>query len=730
MTANISTAKLSRRGFLKAAAAATAVLYVGASADGAAAASGSADAMLNPFVKIDSDGNVIAIIKHFEKGQGPATGLSTLIAEELGVTMAQIGYEFAPSYPQVYNNLFFGPFQGTGGSTAMANSWMQYRTAGANAREMLIKAAAQEWGVDPGSLDIQEGMVVGGGKSAPLGGFVAAAAEMTPSESPRLREPSEWKIIGNEATRRLDSPIKVNGQAKFAMDMHLPNQMVVMIKRTPQRGGLVVSFDDSAAKDVKGFIMAMPLPTKHGVAVYAENTWAAMQARSAIEVEWDMSAAEARSSAEIRDEVMAALDAAPVYNVNQADQTGVASAVDEAATVVEKTFYFPLLAHAPMEPLNCTIEQTEEGDIVLHDGAQMPTGPHMAFQQIFQLPAEKIHIKTMLAGGSFGRRATPDADYQVEAGLAFVMTDRARPVKLVWDREDDIRGGYFRPVAGHKVRVGLDAAGNIAAWEHQVAGQSIMKGTAFEAFSVKDGVDHSTVEGLADSPYAIPNMAVGLTDTEKATSVLWWRSVGHTHTAYVMEVMMDMAAKAVGRDPVEFRLAYLTGSKDADRKAGVLKLAAENGNWGSPAAGNVQGIAVHKSFGSFVAEVVEVSGTPAEGIQIEKVTAAVDCGIAVNPDVIRAQTEGAIGYGIGHAMRDQITLDGGAVEQSNFPDYEPLRISDIKAIETHIVPSAEAPTGIGEPGTPPSAPALANAIAELDVQVAELPMSENGVSFV
>ncbi|NKW91804.1 xanthine dehydrogenase family protein molybdopterin-binding subunit [Rhodobacteraceae bacterium R_SAG9] len=728
MTANISN--ISRRGFLKSAAAAAAVLYVGATPDGAAAA-GSSDAMLNPFVKIDSDGNVIAIIKHFEKGQGPATGMSTLIAEELGVTMEQIGYEFAPSDPQVYNNLFFGPFQGTGGSTAMANSWMQYRTAGANAREMLIKAAAQAWGVDAAGLDIQEGMITGGGKSAPLGDFVAAAAEIAPSETPRLRDQSEWKIIGNEATRRLDSPIKVNGQAKFGMDVHLPNQMVVMIKRTPQRGGVVVGFDDSAAKDVKGFIMAMPLPTKHGVAVYAENTWAAMQARAAIEVDWDMSAAETRSSQEIRDEIMAALEAAPIYNVNKADTPAISSAVDGAAQVVEKTFYFPLLAHAPMEPMNCTIEQTADGDIVLHDGAQMPTGPHMAYQQIFGLPAEKIHIKTMLTGGSFGRRATPDADYQVEAGLAFVMTDRSRPVKLVWDREDDIRGGYYRPATGHKVRVGLDADGNIAAWEHQVAGQSIMKGTAFEAMAVQDGIDHSTVEGLADSPYVIPNMAVGLTDTEKATSVLWWRSVGHTHTAYVMEVMMDMAAKAAGRDPVEFRLAYLEGGdKDAQRKAGVLKLAAEKGNWGNPAAGNVQGIAVHKSFGSFVAEVVEVSGTPADGIQIEKVTAAVDCGIAVNPDVIRAQTEGAIGYGIGHAMRDQITLDGGAVEQSNFPDYEPLRISDIKAIETHIVASAEAPTGIGEPGTPPSAPALANAIAQLDVQVAELPMSENGVSFV
>ena len=723
------TANLSRRGFLKTAAAAGAVLYVGANAKGAMAASGQADAMLNPFVKIDSDGTVIAIVKHFEKGQGPATGLTSLIAEELGVSMDQIGFEFAPSDPGVYNNLLFGPFQGTGGSTAMANSWIQYRTAGANAREMLIKAAAQAWGVDASALDIQNGMIAGAGHSAPLGEFVAAAADFAPSETPRLREPSEWKIIGNPATRRKDSPIKVNGTAKFAMDVHLDNQMVVMVRRTPQRGGTVAGFDDSDAKEVRGFIMAQTLPTGHGVAVYAENTWAAMQAREALQIDWDISAAETRSSQEIRDEIMAALDAAPVYNVNKADQSAVSAAVDGAATIVEKTFYFPLLAHAPMEPLNCTIEQTADGDIVLHDGAQMPTGPHMAYQQIFGLPAEKIHIKTMLAGGSFGRRATPDADYQVEAALAFAMTDRSRPVKLVWDREDDIRGGYYRPAVGHKVRVGLDGDGKIVGWDHQVAGQSIMKGTAFEAMLVRDGIDHSTIEGVADNPYAIPGMAVGLTDTEKATSVLWWRSVGHTHTAYVMEVMMDMAATATGQDPVDFRLAYLGDDKDQARKAGVLKLAAEKGNWGNPAAGNVQGIAVHKSFGSFVAEVVELSGNLDDGIQIEKVTAAVDCGIAVNPDVVKAQIEGGIGYGIGHAMRDQITLDGGTVEQSNFPDYEPLRISDIKAIETHIVPSAEAPTGIGEPGTPPAAPALANAIARLGFQVSELPMSENGVAF-
>ncbi|NOC83863.1 xanthine dehydrogenase family protein molybdopterin-binding subunit [Ruegeria sp. HKCCD6428] len=726
------TINTSRRGFLKSAAAAGAVLLVGTRPDGALAAASSETAQFNPFVKIDADGTVTAIVKHFEKGQGPATGLPTLIAEEIGLTMDQIEYEFAPSDPNVYNNLLFGPFQGTGGSTAMANSWLQYRQAGAAAREMLINAAAQSWGVDASGITIEDGIVKAGDKSAPIAEFVSAASQLDAPAEPRLKDPSEFRLIGNETVRRKDTAIKSNGQAMFAMDVHLPNQMIAMIKRPEAKGGVALGFDDSASKEVKGYISAAVLPNQAGVAVYAENTWAAIQARDALEVEWDMSGAETRNSDQIKAEIMAALEAEPTYNVNKADFAAVAAAIDGADKVVEKTFYFPLLAHAPMEPLNCTIEQTADGDIVLHDGAQMPTGPHMAYQQIFGLPAEKIHIKTMLAGGSFGRRATPDADYQVEAALAFVVTDRSRPVKLVWTREDDIRSGYYRPAFGHKVRVGLDAEGNIVGWQHQIAGQSVIKGTPFEAVLVHDGIDHSSVEGVSDSPYSIPGMAVGLTDTPKATTVLWWRSVGHTHTAYTMETMMDLVAEAAGRDPVEFRLAHLSdsGNPDQQRKAAVLKLAAEKANWGNAPEGRSQGIAVHKSFGSYAAEVVEISGDPESGIRIEKVTCAVDCGIAVNPDIVRAQMEGGIGYGIGHVMRDQITLTSGAVDQYNFPDYEPLRIGDIAAIDVHIVPSAEAPTGVGEPGTPPSAPALANAIKALSgLHVAQLPMEEHGVSF-
>lgn len=723
------TLSTSRRTFLKSAGAATALLIVGIRPDGVLASSG--DAMLNPFVKIGADGSVTAIVKHIEFGQGPSTGLSTLIAEEMGLRIDQISFEFAPSNPELYNNLFFGQFQGTGGSTAMANSFMQYRTAGAAAREMLLNAAAEAWGVDASTLRLEEGIITGSGKTAPLGDFVEAASRLDAPTEPRLKDPSEFRLIGNPDIRRLDSKSKVNGKAQFAIDLHLPDMMVAMIARPEQRGALATGFGDAAARNVSGFIKAAVMPNQAGVVVYAENTWAAMQARDALEIDWDLSAAETRGSDEIKNEILAALEAEPSYNVNKTDQAATQAALDGAAQVVEQTFYFPLLAHAPMEPLNCVIEATADGGIILHDGAQFPTGPHMAMAQIFDLPMEKIEIRTMLAGGSFGRRATPEADYQVEASLAFVMTDRSRPMKLVWSREDDLRGGYYRPAFGHKVRVGLDADGMIVGWDHRIAGQSIMKGTAFEAMTVKDGVDHSSVEGAADTPYQIPSSFFGLTDIEKATSTLWWRAVGHTHTAYVMEVMMDMAAKAAGQDPVDYRLNYLTGGKDQDRLAGVLKLAAEKSGWGNAPAGRSQGVAVHKSFGSYVAEVIEISGTPDDGITIEKVTCAVDCGIAVNPDIVAAQMEGGVGYGLGHNMRDQITLSGGAVQQYNFPDYEPLRIGDIGAIDVHIVPSTEAPTGAGEPGTPPAAPALANAIAAAsNLRVSFLPMDENGVSFI
>ncbi|MGY3437041.1 MULTISPECIES: molybdopterin cofactor-binding domain-containing protein [unclassified Marinovum] len=727
------THKTSRRGFLKAAGAAVAVLAIGVTPKGAfAAATGDTATALTPFVKIYGDGSVVAVIKHLEGGQGTSTGLSTLIAEELNMELADISFEAAPSNPEVYNNLFFGPFQATGGSTAIANSFTQYRTAGAAARHVLLQAAAADWGMDAAALTLKNGVITGAGHEGKIGDFVAAAALLEVPAAPALKAPEDWTQIGNPQMARRDSHDKINGAGLYGMDVQLENQMVVAIKRIPQLGATVVSFDDSAAKQVKGFIMAQALPNGAGVVAYAESTWAAFQARDALEIEWDLSKAETRSSDEIKAELLAAVNAAPEFHASETSLDDINAALNGAAQVVEREFYLPLLAHAPMEPLSATIAATEDGGVIMYDGAQGPTVNHGTMHQILGIPMEKIQVNSLYAGGFFGRRLNAGADYIVEVTLAFAMTDKTRPVKLVWSREDDLTGGWYRPAYAHKVRVGLDEAGKIVGWDHRIAGQSIAKGGPFEAMIVKDGVDATSVEGTHDTPYTIPGMHVGLTDGAPATTVNYWRSVGHSHNAYVMETMMDVAAAAAGQDPVSFRLAHLPGdTPDQTRKAGVLKLAAEKAGFGQELpAGHFHGVAVHKSFGTFCAEVCEISIDDGGYVQIEKFTAAADCGVAVNPDVIKAQVEGAIGYGVGHVMRDEITLTGGVVDQLNFPDYEPLRMRDIKAIEVHIVASSEAPTGIGEPGTPPAGPALANAIAASGRDlVTHLPMINSDVAF-
>lgn len=725
------TMNTSRRGFLRGVAATTAVLAIGLDNKGALAKTSQDGGNLTPFVQIDAQGNVTAIVKHFEMGQGTTTGLTSLIAEELNMTLDQVGYAFAPSDNNRYANLFFQS-QGTGGSSSMANSFLQYRQAGAAARHMLLSAAAKAWRMPVKQLEIKDGIISGGGKSAGIGDFVEASSRLKVPGRPQLKDSSAFRVIGNPQSARKDTAGKINGTARYAMDVQFENQIVVAIKRTPRYGGRVAGFDRTAAQGVKGFLHAATMPNQAGVAVFAETTWAAFQARDLIEVQWDFSAAESRSSEQIKQELLAAVNTDPEFvSPRSVRKSRNERALEKAAQVIEQDFYFPMLAHAPMEPLTCAIEPTADGGVIMHDGCQSPARVHGVMSQFLQLPMDKIQINTLYAGGSFGRRATPAADYQVEAILAFLLTNRSRPLKLVWSREDDITGGYYRPAYAHKVRVGLDDDGKIIAWDHRVCGQSIFKGTFLEAFSVRDGIDATSIEGMADTPYQVPGMFIGLTDAEPSTSVNWWRAVGHTHTAYVMESMMDMAANAAGQDPVAFRLAYLQGGEaDQARFANVLTLAAEKAAWGAPLPeGRARGVAVHKSFGSYVAQVVEVSRGSDNVFQIEKVTSAVDCGIAVNPDVIAAQVEGAVGYGIGHIMRNEISLENGEVVQTNFPDYEPLRFGDILNFETHIVPSGKAPSGIGEPGTPPSGPALANAIAVLGPRVTHLPMQEQGVEF-
>lgn len=723
------TIATTRRSFLAGAGAIGAGLIVGLRPDGrmAVAAEG-ATSQINPFVRIMPDGTVQVVIKHFEMGQGTTTGLATLVAEELDAAWDHVTIDFAPADAERYMNLFFKA-QGTGGSTAIANSYMQYRKAGAAARDVLVRAAAELWGVEQESVSVSEGRIAAGDKSANFGEVAAKAATLELVQDPKLKDPSEFKLIGKQKLARKDTPAKINGTATFALDVKVDGMVYAVLLRSPRFGGTVKSFDASGAKSVPGFIDAKAMPNKAAVAVFAKNTWAAIRAREAMKAEWDFANAENRSHDEMVSYHLGLLDKPEKQAAPGGDLAKTTAALESADQTVGGDFVFPFLAHAPMEPLNCVIEPTEKG-VRFHDGCQFPTVVQMVAASILKLDPKDVEVNTVYAGGSFGRRATPVADYPAEAAMAFALMGGKTPVKLVWTRDDDVHGGYYRPMAAHRARVGLKD-GKVIAWDHRVAVKPIILDTAFASEEVKkSGIDPAAVEGVNDTRYAIPEFSVGFTAAHTPVPVLWWRSVGHTHTAFVMESLMDMAAKAAKKDPVEFRLDLLGGDdKHRQRLAGVLKLAVEKAGWGKPQEGRFQGVAVHESFSTYVAEVVEISMKDG-AVKVEKVTCAVDCGVPVNPDVIRAQMEGGIGYGLGAIMRNQITLTNGEVDQSNFPDYEPLRIADMPTVEVHIVPSTEPPTGVGEPGLPPIGPALANAIhTATGKRVLKLPMSISDVEF-
>jgi len=717
-------APLSRRGFLKLAGGAGVGLLVGAAlpfgAGNGRATAAPGMQIINPFVEITPDNKISVISKHLDKGQGSATGLATLVADELDAALEQVSVAFAPANAALYKNLAFG-IQGTGGSSAIANSFMQYRNAGAAARLALVKAAAKKWGVPEGEVKTSGGVLShASGKSAPYGALAEMAASVKlPKEIP-LKKPEQWNYIGKHF-RRVDSAIKSTGAIKtYGMDVKLDNMIYAVVARPPKFGAAFKSMDDTKARKVKGVIDIRPGPT--GVVIFAENTFAAIKGRERLQVQWDDSKAETRGS----DQLFAHYHdlsgkPGPVAHTSGDAKAGLGSAVK----TIEATYEIPFLAHAPMEPLDVVIH-AEKGKVTLWTGSQMQTIDQMVVGSILKKKPEQVFINTMWAGGSFGRRAVHNSEYAAEAALVSTVWGKSQPIKVVWTREDDIHGGYFRPMYVHKVTAGVDAKGNIAGWHHRIVGQSIFTGTSFEKFVVHNGIDHSSVEGIADTTYKINNFHVELHTVKVGVPVLWWRSVGHSHTAYVMETMMDRLAEAAGRDPLEFRLAHLGGDP---RLAGVLKLAAEKAGWGKDLPkGKGRGIAVHKSFNSYVAEVADIS-TDAKGkVKVERVVAAVDCGVPVNPDNIRAQVEGGIGYGLSAILQNEVTLTNGVVDQGNFDTYEPLRINQMPHVEVHIVPSAEAPTGIGEPGTPPIGPAVANALrAATGKVVNRLPFTKSGL---
>ncbi len=666
-----------------------------------ARAAAAGDFPLNAFVRIASDDTVTVISKHIEFGQGTYTGLATILAEELDADWPQVRVESAPADASRYNNLAFGPAQGTGGSTAMANSWQQLRRAGATARAMLVAAAAEAWGVPAAEITVDRGRLAHpSGRSARFGELAEAAAGTTPPDEVRLKAPKDFRLIGTRVPR-VDVPAKADGSAAFTIDTYLPGMLTALIARPPRFGATPKSFDAGAAKKVRGVVDAVAVPA--GVAVLAESFWAAKKGRDALVVEWDESGAEKRGSGELFAEYRA-LAGQPGAEVRRDGDPEAALAA--AATVLEADFEFPFLAHAPMEPMDCVIRLGQERCEVWA-GSQLQTVDQAVVAATVGLAPEKVEIHTLLGGGSFGRRATPVGDVAGEAASIAGAIGGSAPVKLLWTREDDVRGGFYRPMVVHRLRAGLDAGGDLVAWHQRIVAQSILTGTPFEQALVKDGIDNTSVEGGSTLPYAVPNLLVDLHTTDVGVPVLWWRSVGHTHNAYSTETFLDDVAHAAGRDPVELRRALL---KDHPRHLGVLELAAEKAGWGSPLPeGRARGVAVHESFSSYVAQVAEVSLGEGGLPKVERVVCAVDCGIAINPDNVRAQMEGGIGFGLGAALHDEITLDEGRVVQSNFHDYRSLRIEEMPRIEVYVVPSTEAPTGVGEPGVPPIAPAVANA---------------------
>ena len=660
----------------------------------------------NAFVRIAPDNTVTVLSKHIEFGQGSFTGLATILAEELDADWSTVRVEAAPSDPTRYNNLLFGPVQGTGGSTAIPNSWEQLRQAGAMARALLVHAAAAEWEVPATEIEVAGGRLSHAAtqRHATFGEMADKAAETEAPAEVTLKDPADFQLIGTSVPR-VDVPAKSDGSALFTADLDLPGMLTALVARSPRFGGKVAKVDDQSAREVPGVVDVFRIPT--GIAVLARSFWAAKKGRDALEIEWDDSGAERRGSDEILEQYRS-LAAEPGASVRLDGTPG--EALEDAATVAEATYEFPFLAHAPMEPLDCVVRLNEEGCEVWA-GSQLQTVDHNVIAGVLDLAPDRVRIHTMFAGGSFGRRATPNGDVAAEAASIAKAAGGGAPIKLIWTREDDIRGGRYRPAYVHRLRGALDADGEIVAWEQRIVGQSILKGTPFEAALVHEGIDHTSVEGALELPYAIPNVAVELHTTDVAVPVLWWRSVGHTHTAYAIETFLDELARSAGKDPVGVRRRLL---REQPRRLAVLEIAAEKAGWGDDlSGGRARGVAVHKSFGTLVAQIAEVSVDTNGWPKVHKVVCAVDCGTPINPDNIRSQIEGSIGFGLGAAFHNEITLDEGRVEQSNFHNYKPLRMAEMPEVEVHIVESSEPPSGIGEPGVPPIAPAVANAIAAL-----------------
>jgi len=708
---SLAPAKSSRRAFLKDAGTVTATaLTIGFEWIGnprrAAAVAPAAAAAFAPgaFLRIGADNSVTVIAKHLEMGQGSYTGIATVLAEELDADWTLVRVESAPVDTKLYGNPVMGGIQGTGGSSAMANSWSQLRDAGGKARAMLVSAAATQWHVPVEELTVDKGIIYHSSskRQATFGSLVAKAAALPVPDKVKLKDPKDFKLIGVQIPR-VDAVSKSNGTAQFTLDFTLPGMLIALLKRPPQFGATVKSFDGTAAAAIPGVVRVVQVP--RGVAVIAKNFWAAKQGRDALRVEWDDSNAEKRSSSAIMDEYRKLAEQPAMSARKQGDA---AKAIQESTRKVSASYEFPFLAHAPMEPLDAVVKLDAHG-CEIWAGDQFQTMDQANAAQTAGLSPQQVSIHTLYAGGSFGRRANPGSDYIVEAvSIAKAYGADGTPIKLQWTREDDIRGGLYRPMYFHKLEAAVSDQGELTGWRHVIVGQSIITGTPFTAL-IRNGIDTTSVEGASTIAYDIPNIAVDLATTKNAVPVLWWRVVGSSHTSFAVETFIDEVAHTVNADPFEFRRKLL---EHEPRMKAVLELAAQKAGWSSGPLpkGKGRGIAVAEAFKTYVAQVAEVSVDEAGRVTVDRVVCAVDCGTPINPDIIKAQMEGGIGFGLGAVMHGAITLKDGHVEQNNFNDYRVLRMNEMPAVEVYIVPSSLPPTGVGEPGVAPVGPAVANAI--------------------
>ncbi|MBZ9655748.1 xanthine dehydrogenase family protein molybdopterin-binding subunit [Phyllobacterium lublinensis] len=699
-SATVSDRGLSRRHFLQAGAAAGGGLLLGlhlpfAVPDARAASHKFAP---NAFIRIDTEGKIILTMPYVEMGQGTYTSVPMLIAEELEVELSQVQLEHAPPDESRYGNPALGGLQATGGSTTIRAAWGPMRQAGAAARTMLIAAAAKRWGVDPLSCRAERGEVIDAAtdRRATYGDLAADAALLSVPNDVKLKRREDFKLIGTPA-KRLDTPAKVNGTAVFGIDVRLPDIKIATLAQSPVFGGKLKTLDDTAAKAVKGVRQIVKLDD--AVAVVADHMGAAKKGLAALVIEWDDGPNAKLSTADILSQLEEATrSAGPVAkNVGDVDK-----AIEGAATKVEATYHVPFLAHATMEPMNCTVHVREDGcDIWV--GTQIIARAQAVAAKVSGLPLEKVNVYNHLIGGGFGRRLEVDG----VARAVEIAKQVKSPVKVVWTREEDIQHDMYRPFFFDRMSAGLDKDGMPVAWNHRFAGSSILKRWAPPLFA--NGLDPETVDGAVEPPYAFPNMRVEYLNVEPpGIPTAFWRSVGPSHNIFVVETFMDELAHAAKKDPVEYRLALLD---EQPRAKAVVALAAEKAGWGSPLAqGMGRGISVQTVFGSYMAQVAEVEVAKDGTVKVHRVVCAVDCGIAINPDTIQAQVQSAVNFGITAALYGEVTLKDGRVEQSNFDTYQLMRMNEVPTIEVHIVQSGESPGGMGEPGTSAIVPAVGNAI--------------------